>query len=140
MNSKHSKFHENLEPALRVIAMPKDTNPRGDIFGGWIMSQVDIAGAVVASQVVNSRVVTVAVNEFAFKQPVLVGDIISCYGKVTKIGRTSITVKVEVCALRDKFDSDCINVTEAQIVYVSIDDNGKPKEISNNSKNIIFPE
>ena len=71
MNIEHSKFHNNIEPALRVLAMPKDTNPRGDIFGGWIMSQVDIAGAVVASQLVKSKVVTVAVNEFTFKHPVL---------------------------------------------------------------------
>ena len=130
MNIEHSKYHGNKEPALRVLAMPKDTNPRGDIFGGWIMSQVDIAGAVVASQVVKSRVVTVAVNEFTFKEPVLVGDIISCYGEVVKTGRTSITVNVEVCAMRDEYDGNCLKVTEATVVYVAIDDNGKPKTIS----------
>ena len=130
MNLEHSKFHGNLEPALRVLAMPRDTNPLGDIFGGWIMSQVDIAGAVIASQLVKSRVVTVAVNEFTFKQTVLEGDLISCYGKVVKTGKTSITVKVEVCALRNKFDEKCIKVTEATAVYVAIDDNGKPKDIS----------
>lgn len=119
-----------MEPALRVLAMPRDTNPMGDIFGGWIMSQVDMAGAVVASQLVKSRVVTVAVNEFTFKQPVMVGDIISCYGKVVKTGRTSITVNVEVCALRNRFDEKCIKVTEATVIYVAIDDNGKSKEIS----------
>jgi acyl-CoA thioesterase YciA len=130
MNIEHSKYHGNLEPALRVLAMPRDTNPMGDIFGGWIMSQVDMAGAVVASQLVKSRVVTVAVNEFAFKQPVLVGDIISCYGKVIKTGRTSITVNVEVCALRNRFDEQCIKVTEATVIYVAIDDNGKSKDIA----------
>jgi acyl-CoA thioesterase YciA len=119
-----------MEPALRVLAMPRDTNPMGDIFGGWIMSQVDMAGAVVASQLIKSRVVTVAVNEFTFKHPVLVGDLISCYGKVEKIGKTSITINVEVCALRNKFDEKCIKVTEATVVYVAIDDNGKPKIIS----------
>ncbi|MCK5032675.1 MAG: acyl-CoA thioesterase [Calditrichia bacterium] len=130
MNVEHSKYHGNLEPALRVLAMPRDTNPMGDIFGGWIMSQVDMAGAVVASQLVKSRVVTVAVNEFTFKHPVLVGDIISCYGKVVKKGRTSVTVDVEVCALRNRFDEKCIKVTEATVVYVAIDDKGKPKTIS----------
>ena len=127
---EHSKYHGNMEPALRVLAMPRDTNFMGDIFGGWIMSQVDMAGAVVASQLVKSRVVTVAVNEFTFKQPVLIGDLISCYGKVVKTGKTSITVKVEVCALRNKFDERCIKVTEATAVYVAIDDAGKPKDIS----------
>ncbi len=130
MNVEHSKYHGNLEPALRVLAMPRDTNPMGDIFGGWIMSQVDMAGAVVASQLVKSRVVTVAVNEFTFEHPVLVGDIISCYGKVVKKGRTSVTVDVEVCALRNRFDEKCIKVTEATVVYVAIDDKGKPKTIS----------
>ena len=132
MHSEHSKYHEHMEPALRVLAMPRDTNPRGDIFGGWIMSQVDIAGAVVASQLVKSRVVTVAVNEFTFKQPVLVGDIISCYGKVVRTGNTSITVNVEVCAQRNQSDDKCVKVTEATVVYVAIDDDGNPKQISNN--------
>jgi len=135
MNIEHSKFHNNIEPALRVLAMPKDTNPRGDIFGGWIMSQVDIAGAVVASQLVKSKVVTVAVHEFTFKHPVFVGDIISCYGKIVKIGKTSITVNVEVCALRNEFDEKCIKVTEATAVYVAIDNNGNPKNISDRVKN-----
>lgn len=136
MNSEHSKSHGNIEPALRVLAMPRDTNPMGDIFGGWIMSQVDIAGAIVASQVIKSRVVTVAVNEFTFKEPVLVGDVISCYGKVVKTGKTSVTVDVEVCALRNRFDEKCIKVTEATAVYVAIDENGKPIEISDIGKKV----
>ena len=131
MNIEHSKFHGNIEPALRVLAMPRDTNPMGDIFGGWIMSQVDMAGAVIASQLVKSRVVTVAVNEFTFKHPVYVGDIVSCYGKVVKTGKTSITVDVEVCALRNRFDEKCIKVTEATVVYVAIDENGSPKTFLN---------
>ena len=130
MNIEHSKYHNNMEPALRVLAMPRDTNPMGDIFGGWIMSQVDIAGAIVASQLVKCRIVTVGVNEFTFKHPVLVGDIISCYGKVVKTGTTSITVKVEVCAIRNNYDEKCIKVTEATTVYVAIDENGKSKKIS----------
>jgi acyl-CoA thioesterase YciA len=134
MNIEHSKFHGNIEPALRVLAMPRDTNPMGDIFGGWIMSQVDMAGAVVASQLVKSRVVTVAANEFTFKHPVFVGDIVSCYGKVIKTGKTSVTVDVEVCALRNRFDEKCIKVTEATVVYVAIDENGKPIEISDIGK------
>jgi acyl-CoA thioesterase YciA len=109
--------------------MPKDTNEVGDIFGGWIMSQVDIAGAVVASQLSKGRVVTIAVTEFLFKKPVLVGDLISCYAKVIKIGKTSITVQLEVCAQRGGASEECIKVTEATIVYVAVDDNGKPHEV-----------
>ncbi len=129
MKDEHARSHGNTEPALRVLAMPKDVNPLGDIFGGWIMAQVDMAGAVVASQRAGGRVVTVAVTEFLFKQPVYIGDLISCYGKIVKIGRTSITVKVEVCAQRNRIEKDCVKVTEATIVYVAVDENRKPKEI-----------
>ena len=110
--------------------MPKDTNPSGDIFGGWIMAQVDMAGGIIATQAMNSRVVTIAVTEFLFKQPVFVGDIISCYGKVTKTGKTSITIFIEVCAQREGIDEECIKVTEATLVYVAVDEHGKPKEYS----------
>ncbi|MFQ5561216.1 MAG: acyl-CoA thioesterase [Nitrospinota bacterium] len=111
--------------------MPKDTNAQGDIFGGWIMAQVDIAGAVIASSFAESKVVTVAVKEFVFKKPVFVGDLISCYAKVVKVGTTSITVHVEVCAQRFSQRGECIPVTEATVVYVSIDDEGQPVKISN---------
>ena len=100
MDKEHSLRHGNVEPALRLVAMPKDTNEAGDIFGGWIMSQADIAGGVVASQLSKGRVVTIAVTDFIFKKPVLVGDLISCYAKVIKVGKTSITVEIAVCAQR----------------------------------------
>ena len=130
MNKTHFEHHGNMEPALRVVPMPKDTNQAGDIFGGWIMSQVDMAGSIVATQVTHSRVVTVAVTEFLFKQPVYVGDLISCYVKVLKIGKTSITVSVDVCAQRDRFNQSCVKVTEAKVVYVALDEKGEPKKIS----------
>ncbi len=129
MNSEHSRFHGNKEPALRVLAMPKDTNPAGDIFGGWIMAQVDMAGAVVASERAGSRVVTIAVTEFLFKEPVYVGDLISCYGKIVKTGKTSITVQVEVCAQRNRVEKECVKVTEATVVYVAVNEKRQPREI-----------
>ncbi len=115
------------QPAIRVLAMPADTNGGGDIFGGWIMSQVDIAGSIVAHKAVSGRVVTVAVNSFQFKKPVYVGDLISCYGQVSKIGRTSITVWVEVFAEREGLEGHCVKVTEATLTYVAIDGEGKPR-------------
>lgn len=129
MSIEHAQFHDNMEPALRVWTMPKDTNPAGDIFGGWIMSQVDMAGAIVAAHHVQGKVVTVAVTDFLFRQPVFVGDLISCYGKIVKTGRTSITVAVEVCAQREKIGT-CIKVTEATLVYVALGDDRKPKVIN----------
>ncbi len=117
------------EPTLRLVPMPSDTNAAGDIFGGWIMSQVDIAGSIVAHRKVKGRVVTVAVNEFQFHQPVFVGDLVSCYAKVIKTGRTSITVFVEVYAERQRSIGDCIKVTEATVIYVAIDGTRKPREI-----------
>ena len=120
---------EKKEPALRVLAMPRDTNPLGDIFGGWIMSQVDMAGSIIARQLANSRVVTVAVNEFVLKQPVYVGDLVSCYGEAIKVGRTSITILVEVFANRKANRGDSVKVTEATLVYVAIDENGRPHPV-----------
>lgn len=134
MGDKHSLIHDNMEPALRVLAMPRDTNPMGDIFGGWIMAQVDMAGAVVASKRAAGRVVTVAVTNFLFKQPVFVGDLISCYGKIVKIGRTSITVQVEVCAQRKRIETECVKVTEATVIYVAVDKNNKPREVPKEAK------
>jgi acyl-CoA thioesterase YciA len=129
MSSEHSRVHGDKEPALRVLAMPKDTNPAGDIFGGWIMAQVDMAGAVVASERAGSRVVTVAVTEFLFREPVYVGDLISCYGEIVKVGRTSITVQVEVCAQRNRVEKECVKVTEATVVYVAVNEKRQPMEI-----------
>jgi acyl-CoA thioesterase YciA len=114
---------------LKVIPMPGDCNANGDIFGGWVMAQVDLAGSVVPARYTQGRMATVAVNEFVFKQPVRVGDILSIFSKVSRIGRTSITVKVEVYAERFSRQGQYIKVTEASLTYVAIDDNGKPREI-----------
>ena len=117
------------EPTLRVVPMPSDSNSNGDIFGGWIMSQVDIAGAIPVVQLVNGRVATVAVNSFVFKQPVFIGDLVSFYATIKKIGTTSVTVNVEVFAQR-KARMEIVKVTDANLTYVHIDKNGKPKPIN----------
>lgn len=118
------------ELVLKVIPMPADTNGNGDIFGGWVMAQVDLAGSVIPARIIRGRMATVAVKEFIFKQPVRVGDILSFYSSVTRIGRTSITVDVEVFAESFRSQGQFVKVTEALLTYVAIDDNGKPKEIS----------
>jgi len=115
------------ELVLRMMPMPADANANGDIFGGWIMAQVDLAGSVLPSRVSRGRVTTVAVNEFIFKQPVSVGDLLSFYAQVTRIGRTSITVHVEVIAERNPANPHVVKVTEANLTYVAIDDQGKPR-------------
>jgi len=117
------------ELVLKVIPMPADCNANGDIFGGWVMAQVDLAGAVVPARYTQGRMATVAVKEFIFKQPVRVGDILSFFSKVSRIGRTSITVKVEVYAERMGTQGKYIKVTEASLTYVAIDDNGRPREL-----------
>ena len=120
---------ENESPAIRVVAMPADTNASGDIFGGWIMSQVDLAGSVVAYQQSKGRIVTVAVNSFQFHKPVFVGDLISCYSRVSKIGNTSITIDVEVFAQRSREAENIVKVTEATLTYVAVDENRKPRKV-----------
>jgi acyl-CoA thioesterase YciA len=117
------------EPVLRVMPMPADANSTGDIFGGWIMSQVDIAGAIPALRKARGRVATVAVNSFVFKQPVLIGDLVSFYAKVIRVGRTSITVEVEVFAQRGIPQEITVKVTEATLTYVAVDNTGKPRPI-----------
>ena len=117
------------EPALRVVPMPADANYHGDIFGGWIMSQVDIAGSVPASRRARGRSATVAVNSFVFKQPVLIGDHVSFYARITRVGRTSITVYVEVFAQRDPAEERCVRVTEASLTYVAVGPDRKPREL-----------
>jgi len=120
---------EDAELVLKVIPMPADCNQNGDIFGGWVMAQVDLAGAVLPARYVNGRIATVAVNEFIFKQPVKVGDILSFFSSVTRIGNTSITVKVEVFAERFSMQGVYLKVTEANVTYVAIDAHGKPRTI-----------
>jgi acyl-CoA thioesterase YciA len=119
----------DAELVLKVIPMPADCNQNGDIFGGWVMAQVDLAGAVLPARYVNGRIATVAVNEFIFKQPVKVGDILSFFSSVTRIGNTSITVKVEVFAERFSLQGVYLKVTEANVTYVAIDAHGKPRTI-----------
>lgn len=117
------------ELVLKVIPMPRDCNQNGDIFGGWVMAQVDLAGAVIPARYAGGRMATVAVNEFIFKQPVRVGDILSFFSKLVRIGRTSITVKVEVYAERFREQGKYTKVTEASVTYVALDDNGRPREV-----------
>lgn len=119
----------NKELVLKVITMPADSNVNGDIFGGWVMAQVDLAGSVIPARVAKGRIATVAVNQFIFKQPVKVGDLLSFYAEVERIGNTSVTVKVEVYAQRLRQPEPIIKVTEANLTYVAIDESGKPRKI-----------
>ena len=118
------------EPVLRVIPMPSDANFAGDIFGGWIMSQVDIAGSVAAIRRARGRVATVAVNSFVFRKPVFVGDLVSFYAQVVRVGRSSITVDVEVFAHRAPLGDTCVKVTEATLTYVAVDSDRRPRVVS----------
>ena len=124
---------KGVDPTLRVVPMPSDANYSGDIFGGWIMSQVDIAGSIPAVQVAKGRVATIAVNSFLFKQPVLIGDLVSFYATIAKVGRTSITVDVEVFAQRRSFH-EIVKVTDATLTYVAVDEKRKPRVINEGSK------
>jgi acyl-CoA thioesterase YciA len=123
------KLPEGKQPALRVMPMPADANQNGDIFGGWIMSQVDIAGGTIAGRVARGRIATVAVKEFVFKQPVQIGDLVSFYVDVVRIGNTSVTVNVEVYAERKPDTPTVVKVTEATLTYVAIDRNGRPRQV-----------
>jgi len=115
--------------AIRVMAMPADTNAAGDIFGGWLMSQVDIAGSIIARRHAQGRTVTVAVDSFQFKKPVFVGDLISCYACITRVGKTSLTVHVKAFAERQGKAHEHIQVTEADLTYVAVDDQRRPRKI-----------
>ena len=115
--------------AIQVMAMPADTNAAGDIFGGWLMSQVDIAGSIVARRRAQGRIVTVAVDAFQFKQPVFVGDLVSCYAIVTRVGKTSIRVHVSAYAERHGKSRECIQVTEAELTYVAVDEERRPRRV-----------
>ena len=115
---------------MRVMPLPADVNGNGDVFGGWIMAQVDMAGAVLPSRIAKGRIATVAVNQFIFKQPVSIGDLLSFYAKVERIGRTSITVHVAVYAERNPADLKVVKVTEANLTYVAIDGQGQPRTIA----------
>jgi acyl-CoA thioesterase YciA len=113
--------------ALRVVPQPADANVHGDVFGGWIMAQVDIAGSIPAGRRANGRVATVAVNSFLFKHPVFVGDLLSFYADVVKTGNTSVTVYVEVWAQRMRLADELVKVTEATLTYVATDHDRRPR-------------
>ena len=123
------KLPTDEELVLKVIPMPADSNANGDIFGGWVMAQVDLAGSVIPARYTQGRMATVAVNEFVFKQPVRVGDILSFFSKLIRIGRTSVTVRVEVYAERSRNQGHYVKVTEASVTYVALDDEGRPRVI-----------
>jgi acyl-CoA thioesterase YciA len=128
MTGGHATLPEG-QPALRVVPMPADVNQNGDIFGGWIMAQVDIAGSIPASRRARGRIATVAVNSFAFNQPVLIGDLVSFYARIARVGRTSITVSVEVFAQRNPDEEITVKVTEATLTYVAVGADRRPREI-----------
>ena len=130
MLHRPDSVHEDAELVLRVMPMPADSNANGDIFGGWVMAQVDMAGAVLPVRIAKGRIATVAVNQFVFKQPVSVGDLLSFYARVTRVGRTSITVHVEAWAERNPADWQVVKVTEANLTYVAIDRDGRPRELA----------
>ncbi len=119
---------KNRQPAVRTLAMPADTNPSGDIFGGWLMAQMDVAGGIVAGQRAQGRVATVAVDGMEFHQPVFVGDLVTCYAEIARVGRTSITVRVETIVRRRRF-GETVKVTQGAFTYVAIDDNGRPRPV-----------
>ena len=116
-------------PQLRVMSMPSDANVHGDVFGGWIMAQVDLAGALPAMRRANGRVATIAVNSFLFKHPVFVGDLLSIYADIVKVGTTSITVYVEVYAERNRLQATTVKVTEATLTYVATGEDRKPRPV-----------
>jgi acyl-CoA thioesterase YciA len=116
------------ELASRVLAMPTDTNPKGDVFGGWIMSLMDMAGKMSATTVANGRVVTIAVDRIVFRQPVQVGDVVCCYTEIVRTGRTSITLSIEVWAMRQG-QGDRVKVTDATFTFVAVDEDGRPRSL-----------
>lgn len=116
------------EPAVRTLAMPADANPNGDIFGGWLMAQMDLAGGIVAGARAEGRVATVAVDGMEFHEPVYIGDLVSCYADIVRVGHTSITIKIETYA-RSGRGGETVKVTEGTFVYVAINDRGRPRKV-----------
>jgi acyl-CoA thioesterase YciA len=117
-----------LQPAVRTLAMPGDTNPSGDIFGGWILAQMDIAAGTVAFERAQGRVATIAVDAMTFHQPILVGDVVSCYAEVVRVGRTSIAVQIEAWAKRTRTAEE-VKVTEGRFTCVAIDEQRRPRTV-----------
>ena len=135
----HASPNTETEPVgdlcIRTLAMPADTNQNGDIFGGWLLSQMDLAGGVFASKITKSRTVTVAIEAMNFRKPVFVGDLVSVHATLVRIGKTSITVHLEAWVLRRK-ETHPILVTDGNFTYVSIDDNGRPQPIKRDGATI----
>lgn len=128
-SSQPASLPTDMELVLKVIPMPADCNAGGDIFGGWVMAQVDLAASVIPARYAQGRIATVAVNEFIFKQPVRLGDILSFYAKLVRLGRTSVTVKVEVYAERLNIQGRYTKVTEASLTFVAITEQGEPRPL-----------
>ena len=124
MNETHGVILPDRQPVLRTMPMPSDVNQAGDVFGGWVMAQVDIAGAIPAMRRARGRVTTVAVNSFLFKEPISVGDVVSFYAEIVRVGRSSITVDVKVYAERNPAEPVVVKVTEAQLTYVALEPGG----------------
>jgi acyl-CoA thioesterase YciA len=129
LDDHHHTTLPERQPTIRVAAMPSDASYTGDIFGGWLMGQVDIAGSIPALHRAKGRVATVAVNSFVFKQPIFIGDVVSFYTRIMKVGTTSITVDVEVYAQRDPAKPICVKVTEATLTYVAVGEDRKPRAV-----------
>ncbi len=124
-----SDVQENRgEPAIRTVAMPADTNSNGDIFGGWVLSQMDLAAGIVAARRAKGRVATIAVDGMTFHRPISVGDVVSCYAHVARIGRTSLTIQVDTYVIRGRINDE-VKVTEGRFTMVAIDDQGKPRPV-----------
>jgi acyl-CoA thioesterase YciA len=130
MGDHRDQLPADVHPVIRVLPMPHDTNAAGDIFGGWLMSQVDIAGSIVALRRAGGRVVTVAVNEFVFIKPIYVGDLVSLYAEIVKIGTTSIQIEVTAFAERGRHDGASERVAQAKLTYVAIDQDRKPRSVN----------
>jgi len=129
MSTEQDLFPQDKQPEIRVLAMPADTNAAGDIFGGWLMSQVDIAGSIVAYRFANGRVVTVAVDNFQFIKPVYVGDLVSIFARLVHVGNTSMQIEVIAFAERKRGDTERDKVAQAKLTYVAIDKDRKPRSI-----------
>jgi acyl-CoA thioesterase YciA len=125
-----SIFLPEGDRTISVIAMPADTNPSGDIFGGWILSQMDIAGGVTASRLAEGRTATIGVKEMEFQKPVSVGDLVSCYTQVQRVGTSSITIKIEAWTTNHYHPGGPTKVTEGIFTYVAIDENRKPRPVT----------
>jgi acyl-CoA thioesterase YciA len=135
----HAPPNTEAEPSgdlcIRTLAMPADTNQNGDIFGGWLLAQMDVAGGVFAAKTTKSRTVTVAIEAMNFRKPVNVGDLVSVYATLVRVGRTSIAVRLEAWVTRRK-ESQSILVTDGNFTYVSIDDQGKPQPIARDGASV----